>query len=445
MSSLFTSEVNTKLKPPKRRALVIIPLILILATAGLFFMTSWDKLSATQQVDVTRARMSDTTNLVQEGKPLFQAAGWIHADPYHIDATALVSGVITEIHAVDGDVVKKGQLLAKLNSEDFEIALKEANATLKELELNVDQQKTKIDVLKIRIKENQSLKQTAMAVVKKAEHRANVLNSSGVGITKLEKEQAELEADEKKIKAKEYDSKISVIESEIALQKKVIEIAKAKVDVQKVKIAKIELDISRCKIYSPVDGIIQRFFAKVGRKQMLGSDNMHSTTVAEIFIPEKVIVMVDVPLNDLQKVKLNQKTRIKLEAISETLEGYVAAIHGEADYQKNTLAIHVRIPQGHPDLRPNMLAQVEFLAPKVEVKETNRKTGVFVDKRCLLDSQLFVVSLSNELKSQPVQVGEEKDGWVEILSGINAGQKIVLNPNSSLKNGQSVKIGSIYE
>ena len=425
--------------------MILLPLLLIAGTTALFFMTGWDKLTPAQVVDVTRARISNTNNLVKEGKPLFQAAGWIHADPYHIDATALVSGVITQIHAVDGDVVKKGQLLAELNSEDFEISLKEAKATLKELELNVTQQQSKIDVLKSKIKENQSLKQTATAVVKKADHKANVLNSSGIGITKLEKELAELEADEKRIKAKEYDSKILVIESEIALQEKVIEIAKAKVIVQKVKIAKIELDISRCKIYSPVDGIIQNFFAKVGRKQMLNSDNMHSTTVAEIFIPEKVIVMVDVPLSDLQKVKLNQKARIKLEAISETLNGIVKNIHGEADYQKNTLAIHVKIPEGHPGLRPNMLAQVEFLAPKLEAQETNKKTGVFVDKRCLLNNELFVISLSNELKSQPVQVGEEKDGWVEILSGINAGQKIVLNPDSSLKNGQSVKIGSLYE
>lgn len=446
MSSLFTTQDQTTLKPPRRKALIFVPLLLIAATTALFFFTGWSKLANSQEVEVIRARMSNSSNLVKEGKTLFQAAGWVHADPYHTDATALISGVITKIHAFDGQEVKKGQLLAELNSEDYNIALLEAQAICKELELNLKQQKTQIFVLEGRIAENLSLKETALAAVRTAEHKAEILKKSGIGITRIDKEQAELEVEEKKIKAKEYDQKIAVLKAEIEQQKSMIEIAKAKVKVQQVKIDKIELDISRCKIYSPIDGVIQKFLAKVGRKQMLGSDNMHSTTVAEIFDPNELLVMVDVPLNDVQTVKINQKTKIKMEAIPEVLEGSVHSIHGEADYQKNTLMVHVKISKSHPTVRPKMLAQVEFLATKAEAQEVTERTGVFVDKRCLVNgNQLFIVSLDNQLRSQSVQLGEEKDGWIEVLSGINAGEQAVINPMASLKEGQPVKVGRLHE
>lgn len=179
---------------------------------------------------------------------------------------------------------------------------------------------------------------------------------------------------------------------------------------------------------------------------MLGSDMETSTTVAKLFDPKHILVMVDVPLNDLNKVKLNQKTKIRLESISETLEGVVTALHGKADYQKNTLQVHVNIPSGHPDIRPDMLAQVEFLSEKSATKAVE-KSGIFIDEKCLVNkSSVFVINLDQKAELRSISVGNEvKDGWIEILSGINAGEKVVLSPAANLQEGTKVKVEAANE
>ena len=72
MSSLFTTQDQTTLKPPRRKALIFVPLLLIAATTALFFFTGWSKLANSQEVEVIRARMSNSSNLVKEGKPFFK-------------------------------------------------------------------------------------------------------------------------------------------------------------------------------------------------------------------------------------------------------------------------------------------------------------------------------------------------------------------------------------
>jgi HlyD family secretion protein len=446
MSSLFTTEHQTNIKRPKRKILMAIPIFLLIGTVTLFAFTGWEKFAPVTEVQVTKARISSSNNQVKEGKTLFQAAGWIHADPYPINATALISGIITKIHVIDGQQIKKGQLLAELNNEDVQIALLEAKSKLQEVILDVKQEELKIKTLESQITENLSFKKTALAIVETAKHKAEILKKSGIGITKFDKEQAAFELEEKKIHTEEFDQRIAVLKAEIEQQKSQVEISKAKVKIQEVKIARIKLDLSRCKIYAPESGIIQTLYARVGRKQMLNSDNELSTTVAKIFNPEQVLVVVDVPLNDLSKVKINQKARITLEAISDKLDAVVTSLHGEADYQKNTLQVHVSIPAGHPNIRPDMLAQVEFLADKPIDSIAKEKSGIFIDKRSLLDGQkVFVISLENRLKALSVETGEEKDGWIEILSGIHGGEKTVLNPTSHLKDGQLIKVGELHE
>ncbi|NRB73562.1 MAG: biotin/lipoyl-binding protein, partial [Verrucomicrobiales bacterium] len=61
---------------------------------------------------------------------LFQASGWIEPDPLPIKATALVNGVVECVGVLEGEVVKQGQILAELISEDFELDLETAESDL---------------------------------------------------------------------------------------------------------------------------------------------------------------------------------------------------------------------------------------------------------------------------------------------------------------------------
>ncbi|MFO7725104.1 MAG: biotin/lipoyl-binding protein, partial [Oceanipulchritudo sp.] len=63
-----------------------------------------------------------------EGESLFQASGWIEADPFPVRATALISGVVEHVHVLEGQTVKAGDPIATLVRKDAEIALAAAKA-----------------------------------------------------------------------------------------------------------------------------------------------------------------------------------------------------------------------------------------------------------------------------------------------------------------------------
>ncbi|MDD7984907.1 efflux RND transporter periplasmic adaptor subunit [Lentisphaera marina] len=445
MKSLFDNETRSDIKTPKRRFLYLIPILLIFSIAAFLFSAGKEKFFPPEQYDVARARLSSSTQTQQEGETLFQAAGWIQANPYPIRATSLVSGVVEEIFVKGGDQVKEGQVLAKLNKEDFELELQEAKNKLVELKLNSQQQLLNIEVLEAQIKENLSLQKTAKAIASTAKNRKDRLKQSGPGTSKFTQEQAELEHIEKLNKVNEYDFKNQVIEAQIKQSKQIVAIAESQVAIQEVRIQQIELNLKRCNISSPVNGIIQKMYSRVGRKQMLGSDNEVSTTVAEIFDPTQILVKVDVPLNELNKVQIGQKARISLESIQEKLSGQVISFEGEADYQKNTLEVHVAIPNGHLKLRPEMLAQVEFISSQ-QAKTAQSSASVFIHQQCLLNDSLYLIDLQGKIKIQKVTIGTEKNGdWIEITSGLQPGQKAIYQPKSTLKDGLAINTGVIYE
>jgi len=445
MKSLFDNETKSDIKPPKRRFLYLIPILLLLTIAGFLFSAGKEKFFPPTEYDVARARLSMQSQSLQEGETLFQAAGWIHADPYPTRATALVSGVVNKIFVKGGDQVTKGQLLATLNKEDLNLELLEEQNKLKELELNIQQHFLSIEVLKAKAKENDSLQKTAKAIASTAKNRMDRLKQSGPGTSKFTQEQAELEHIEKLSKVNEYEFKTQVIEAQIKQEQQVISITKSKIAIQKVRIQQIELNLKRCNIKAPLSGIIQKMYARVGRKQMLGSDNETSTTVAEIFDPTQILVKVDVPLNELNKVSIGQKAKISLESIHEKLLGEIVSFEGEADYQKNTLEVHVAISGGHLKLRPAMLAQVEFIS-SIQNTPNESRSRVFIHEKCLLNKALYLIDLEGKIKKQEVQLGSEKNGaWVEIISGLQAGQKAIYQPNPQLKDGLSIKTGVIHE
>ncbi|MCM8527725.1 MAG: efflux RND transporter periplasmic adaptor subunit [Lentisphaeraceae bacterium] len=448
MSNLFNTESTENTRPPRRILIWLLPLILVLSMAAILFFSGWKSLLPQIEVDVARARIGEAAVSAKEGETLFQAAGWVQADPYTISVTSLISGVVEKIHVIDGEKVTKGQLLVEIIDDDIKLQLAKEKARLTELELDKKEKELVIVTKNAELEKVNRMEETGEAVAKKIKHKADTYRKAKDALPEFETEQAELEYREQIKRVAEYSSQKKILRSEIELAKLAVEAAAAKIATQKTVIEKVELDLSRTKIHSPADGIINELFAREGRKQMLGSDNEKSTTVATIFSTKKIQVHVDVPLIDIPKVKIGQKTFIHTEAVKEPLEGVVYALHGKADYQKNTLSVHVSIIGGHPDLRPDMIAQVMFLsdAPAKEVAES-KVSGVFIKKEAVVNgTEAWIVNADQKAEKRSVSTGgNENDGWIQVKSGINAGEKVILSPPASLKEGLTVKAGKIYE
>ena len=93
---------------------------------------AWSRFRPRTNVQV--AQVVAATGTVKTGGSVFEAAGWIEPDPFPDYASTLIEGWITELRVVEGDAVKKGQVLAKLYDVDYTLALEKAQAQVEALQ-----------------------------------------------------------------------------------------------------------------------------------------------------------------------------------------------------------------------------------------------------------------------------------------------------------------------
>jgi len=123
-----------------RRMALWVPWLILFGLVVVFLILFGDRLLPAREVKVTtvvteegrrgegRAAPAFKEASPHEGEALFQASGWIEADPFPVRATALLSGVVEHVHVLGGDAVRTGDPIATLVREDAEIALAAAKA-----------------------------------------------------------------------------------------------------------------------------------------------------------------------------------------------------------------------------------------------------------------------------------------------------------------------------
>jgi len=115
-------------KSPSRKILRFLVILFLITAVFTFFKIS---LRSVLEVEVTKAviypvdpniNTEDNVSLGDNNELLFQASGWIEPDPFPIHVTSLYSGVVNEVHVLEGQKVAKGQLIASLVEEDARLA-----------------------------------------------------------------------------------------------------------------------------------------------------------------------------------------------------------------------------------------------------------------------------------------------------------------------------------
>ncbi|WPL12663.1 efflux RND transporter periplasmic adaptor subunit [Thiorhodovibrio litoralis] len=185
-------------------------------------------------------------------------------------------------------------------------------------------------------------------------------------------------------------------------------------------IAAIERDgepRNRVPIRAPMDGIVTHIAAREG---------MYVTEATEMFRVadlSRVWVMVDVYEHQIDWLKPGAAAEMRVPARpGRTWKGKVDYLYPELD--PNTRTLRVRLIFDNPDLslKPNMFADVEiFGGPKKEVLKIPAEALIMTGER-----ESVVLALGDG-RFQPVDVvtGMQRDGAVEILSGLEAGDRVV--------------------
>jgi len=393
------------------------------------------------------------------GTTLFQASGWVEPDPLPIKATALVNGVVETVSVLEGHSVEKGQILATLIREDFELDLETATAELGSLgglyeahEAGIKAVHAQLETLSLKVKAGE------MRGLELIDRRDRLTSAGGKAVAEGERVSAELMLQTHESEVAALAASAGEFRSELKRLEALRGDFEARITRAKTEVARKQLALDRTAIRSPIDGIVLRLLVSPGQKRMLNMDDADSATVAVLYHPDFLQARIDVPLEEASQLGVGQAVRMRSNFLPDkTFQGTVTRIVGEADLQRNTLQVKVKFLEPDLRLRPDMLCRAEFLATAAEsgasagavVSGESNRVSIFVPLAALLardDGSAVLWTLDSSGKKaekREVVLGrEERDDHILVTEGLLPGEFVLVNPPADLVAGERLKIST---
>ncbi len=210
-----------------------------------------------------------------------------------------------------------------------------------------------------------------------------------------------------------------------------------------------QLRLERMEIRAPVAGMVMRRLTEPGSKVVFNVDHPASAQVFTLYDPKCLQVRVDVPLSEVTRIGVGQAAEVVVDVLPDRVfSGTVTRVLYEANIQKNTLEVKVAITDPAPELRPEMLARVRFLARSDASKEQTRQI-VFAPAAAFHNTggttaAWVLADLEGDrgiARARTVRLGRtQTNGWVEVLEGLQPGDLLITQFASDLKDQKRVKV-----
>lgn len=217
----------------------------------------------------------------------------------------------------------------------------------------------------------------------------------------------------------------------------------------KLQVRQAELALTRNVVRAPIDGRVLRLIAAPGTRVMglESTAGQSSSTVIEMYDPNRLQVRADVRLEDVPMVTRGQPVEIETASTQGVIQGRVLQLTSSASVQKNTLEVKVELIDPPPTVSPEMLVTATFLAPVAEnrTQEATETERMFVPSQLIQSGDsgpfVWVVDANDIARRLSVELGRPSNGGlVEIKSGLNVTDKLIASSVDGLKQGSSVDV-----
>jgi HlyD family secretion protein len=492
-----TPSIARGIAPPARIwSRYVLPAALLIGFLAVIAWAARDSLLPAKPVTVMPVVFSESA-VQTEGAPLFKAAGWIEPRPTTVQATALAEGIVEELLVIEGQRVEQGQPVARLIARDAELALAEAKAQVALRKAELDSARATLEAaettlrfpvqLQAALAESEAMLArvqnelaalplqiaAAQARLRFAEqdYEGNRDARDAVSGRAVQRSQSALDAakaalDELKIKqpriereaeaqmrrrdALEKQLELKIDETRaVAAGKAAVTIAEVRVHHAEIATDEAQLRFDRMTVRAPIGGVVLALVAPPG-KRVMGQSALgepEASTVVTLYDPEQLQVRADVRLEDVPKVQLGGRVQIDTPSAGKPLAGEVLAITSLTDIQKNTLQVKVTIDNPPIRVKPEMLVQVTFLAPKSDVSEvaTTGKMRVFVPRSLVAGGEhgdaVWVADLTAGVARQkPVRLGVALPGGLVEVEGLTPADKLIVGGREALNDGDRIRV-----
>ena len=383
LSSLKIDRSNNNEGKRKSKYIIYTVVGIIIIIAGYFIVSSITKSAVEVKLTTVVKQTPAKSNAV------LTASGYIVAQR-EASVSSKGTGVLEYLGVVEGDKVKRGQIIARLDDRDIVAQLDEAKSTL----------------------------QLYKAQLKEVENNYNR---------------------EKELFGRGLSSQQSLDQAESNYK-----ILLANLDIAEARIRAAEVALENMIIRAPFDGTVLTKNAEVGEiVAPFGASTTSRAAVVTIADMTSLMVETDVSESNIEKIKQDLDCEIVLDAYPDkSYQGYVFKIVPTADRSKATVLVKVGFKNYDSRVLPEMSAKVSFLSetkgeeenqlpvltiPLSAVDELNGKKIVYIVK----DDKVF---------QKEISTGRLLGSYVEIISGLKEGDEIIDNLNENIKDGVQVKV-----
>ena len=426
-----------KNRSPKLLLLAIAALLGVVAVGYVFLF------SATKTISAAPVRVESAGG--SQGASVLTATGYVVAH-HKIAVGAKVMGRVAWIGVEKGDIVQEGQVLVRLEDNEFRAQVNQARANLAAATARLDQLRSGSRPQE-KLRDKAAVLQ-AEARLRRAEadyQRSERLFRAGVS-SKAELDQALSERDT--AAALLEAARQSSTMTDIGPRPEEIRAAQAEVQQMKAALDYAQTQLGATEIKAPVAGtVLERI---VERGEMVSPSAFGGsgarTSVVDLADLNDLQVELDISQTDFARLKMDQRAEIIPEAYPNLkYNGHIAEIAPEANRAKSTIQVKVKVENPDEQLRPEMNARVNFLAPNDNTagKENTSLGRVLVPKQAVVrkDNSAFVfVVKGDKVEQRAIRHGEEIGDDYYVLEGLSGNESVAIAGVEKLRDGDRVKI-----
>jgi RND family efflux transporter MFP subunit len=386
--------------PSRTGRIVLVAVILIVITAAL--AAWWWSRPGAVHVHVVAAQPIE--GAASSGS-ILDASGYVVARRQATVASKITARMV-ELNIEEGDHVKVGQIIAKLDDTNIRAALNQSSAQL--------------DYAKAALAETQ---------VNLANAERDYARQKSLIVSHFVSQAA-------------LDNSLTTLDglrAQLATQRRNVDVV-----AEGVKVAQRNLDDTI--VRAPFSGIVTVKAAQPGEmvSPISAGGGFTRTGIGTIVDMDSLEFQVDVNENFINRVRPEQKVSAKLNAYPDwEIPGHVIAVIPTADRSKGTVTVRIALDQKDARVLPEMGVRVSFLAEATEAADNKPAAGVTIPGNAVQISGatgVVFVLRGDVVERRAVRIGVSNSDSATVLSGLAAGERVAIGDFAQLKDGAKVRV-----
>lgn len=325
-----------------------------------------------------------------QASTVLTATGYTAADR-RASVAAKIVGRVVELNVDEGDPVRKGQVIARLDSEEWRAAVQQAEAAVEEARA------TLVDAEREVVRQGKLFEQDLTPET-----------SRDAAVTRRD-------------------------------------VAAAQVNTAKAALQAARANLEQTIIRAPIDGVVIAKNIEVGEMVAPGGFTSQQSTGALVRIADLGSLEVEADINEsyIARLKPGQPATIRVDAVPGVdYHGKLRQIVPTGDRQRAVVEVKVTIEDRDERLVPDMSTTVTFLQEGTARETLEGKAKILVPPGAVLDAakapHVFVVK-EGRLRRTPIEIEGPEGEFLSVRSGLAGGETIVKNASEDLKDGRRIR------